>query len=154
MQFCVKFRSEKHQNTKLTDSTTKVFDIFTREAYFFQRKTRFKIIKREKTEISSVNIWRRIRRRKITFETGIYSPCNSYHFLLLMFLWKIYGFRCRVEWNHCKIFPGSYCHRELLTVKYQLFIINPWGLSKGVNKNMKNLNQLLRKNEKFYIKIT
>ena len=48
----------------------------------------------------------------------------------------------------------AYCHRELLGVKYQLFFINPWGLSKGVNKNMKNLNQLSRKNEKFYIKIT
>ena len=47
----------------------------------------------------------------------------------------------------------AYCHRELLGVKYQLFFIN-WGLSKGVNKNMKNLNQLSRKNEKFYIKIT
>ena len=70
-----------------------------------------------------------------------------------MFLWKNYGFRGRIEWNHCKIFPGSYCHKELLAVKYQLFIINPQGLSKGVNKNMKNLNLLSRKNEKFYIKI-
>ena len=43
---------------------------------------------------------------------------------------------------------------EFLGVNYQLFITNPWGLSKGVNKFMKNLNQLSRKNEKFHIKVT
>ena len=58
-------------------------------------------------------------------------------------LWKIYGFHGRVQWNHCKIFPTENCRAR---------IVNPWGLSKGVHKKMKNLNHLRRKNEKFYMK--